>query len=99
MDRSGGVLRLHNGPAGGSEWRRLLPGLINAHDHLQLNSLPPLETPLNRFFTRPIQQPLVQGHRTPASKDSIGPPAQLDCRNPLLRITSTGQGSRAAAAN
>lgn len=23
---------------------RLLPGLINAHDHLQLNSLPPLET-------------------------------------------------------
>jgi len=24
---------------------RLLPGLINAHDHLQLNSLPPLETP------------------------------------------------------
>jgi cytosine/adenosine deaminase-related metal-dependent hydrolase len=24
---------------------RLLPGLINAHDHLQLNSLPPLESP------------------------------------------------------
>jgi cytosine/adenosine deaminase-related metal-dependent hydrolase len=29
---------------------RLLPGLINAHDHLQLNTLPPLESP--RHYNR-----------------------------------------------
>ena len=42
------IAALHDAPHGGDrvvdlEGDRLLPGLINAHDHLQLNSLPPLE--------------------------------------------------------
>ena len=41
------IAALHAAPAAGDrlvdlEGDRLLPGLINAHDHLQLNSLPPL---------------------------------------------------------
>ncbi|MGC1459137.1 MAG: amidohydrolase family protein [Steroidobacteraceae bacterium] len=42
------ITDLHDAPHAGDrvvdlEGDRLLPGLINAHDHLQLNSLPPLE--------------------------------------------------------
>lgn len=42
------IAALHEAPQAGDrvvdlEGDRLLPGLINAHDHLQLNSLPPLE--------------------------------------------------------